>query len=64
MAKNPLAIVGTENKSPSDPQECCDWANERLRAAGDFDREWIVTGNKDKPIELFRKVWPKGRANR
>lgn len=60
MAKNPLAIVGTDNKSPEDPQRCCDWANARLKGYPD-EREWIVTGNKDKPIEMFRKTWPKWR---
>lgn len=61
MAANPLierAPRGKGEKSPADPQECCDWANARLC---DPDREWIVTGNKDKPIELFRKVWPPKR---
>jgi hypothetical protein len=41
-------------KSPTDPQECCDWANARLEAAGDDDRRWFVTSNKDRPIELRR----------
>lgn len=60
MAKNPLAIVGTENKSPSDPQECCDWANARLSGYPE-EREWVVTGDKNLPIKLVRKKWPNGR---
>ena len=43
-------------KSPTDPQECCDWANARLDGYPD-EREWIVTGREDQPIELFRKKW-------
>jgi hypothetical protein len=43
-------------KSPTDPQECCDWANARLC---DPDREWIVTGNKDTPIALWRRNMPR-----
>lgn len=59
MTANPLRVVGTATaKSPLDPQECCDWANARMDTS---EREWIVTGNKDKPIELFRKVWPPKR---
>lgn len=60
MTTNRLAK--TENargvKSPTDPQECCDWANARMDTS---EREWIVTGNKDRPIALFRKVWPPWR---
>jgi hypothetical protein len=46
-------IAAPVGKSPTDPQECCDWANERRHVeavnAGLF---WHVTGNPAKPIEL------------
>jgi hypothetical protein len=60
MANNPITTGKPKRgeMSPEDPQECCDWANARLEAAGDDDRRWFVTGNKDRPIELRRaKLW-------
>lgn len=46
-------IATPAERSPTDPQECCDWANARRHAdavsAGLF---WRVTGNPAKPIEL------------
>lgn len=54
LAKN-IPSVG---KSPTDPQECCDWANERLHPkAAEAGLAWYVTGNHDKPIEL-RQIAP------
>jgi hypothetical protein len=60
MATNPITAGKPQRgaKSPESPQECCDWANARMDTS---EREWIVTGNKDRPIALFRSVWPKWR---
>lgn len=42
-------------KSPLDPQECCDWANDRIsESAANLGLRWVVTGNKDRPIELIQ----------
>lgn len=47
---------GNGELSPTDPQECCDWANERLHPkAAEQGLRWYVTGIRHKPIEL-RKV--------
>lgn len=44
-------------KSPLDPQECCDWANDRLHVkAIEAGLRWVVTGNRHKPIELRKFV--------
>lgn len=51
MTTNRLAKSSKGERSPTDPQECCDRANARLN---DPERMWIVTGNKDRPIELIR----------
>jgi hypothetical protein len=60
MAANPLierAPKGKGEKSPTDPQECCDWANERLHPkAVEANLRWIVTGDKDKPIALRKFI--------
>ena len=49
------ALMRTLNSetSPTDPQECCDWANARLHPkAVEANLHWIVTGDPAKPIEL------------
>lgn len=53
---NPLKMVATgPNRSPEDPQSCCDWANSRLHpSACEVGLHWVVTGNPDKPIALQR----------
>lgn len=43
-----------DERSPTDPQECCEWANTRLRSAGDFSREWRTTNDPKRPIILVR----------
>ena len=54
---NPLKPVGQGERSPTDPRECCDWANARinteLRQQG---YQWVPTGNAGRPIELRRIV--------
>lgn len=54
---NAQAATGKKEKSPLDPQECCDWASMRLhpdaRSAG---LEWVATGNPDKPIALVKAM--------
>ncbi len=57
MSINPLgdAAKGKGEKSPTDPQECCDWANARMHPdAARLGYRWVVTGNQGKPIELRR----------
>jgi hypothetical protein len=52
---NPLKDMVVAPKSPTDPQECCDWANARLHPkAAEQNLRWVVTGNPAKPIELRR----------
>ena len=53
---NPLRAVATEShRSPTDPQECCDWANDRLHVkAIEAGLEWRVTGDPAKPIALVK----------
>jgi hypothetical protein len=52
MTTNRLAS-GKGEKSPLDPQECCDWANDRLHPeAAKLGLRWVVTGNPEKPIAL------------
>lgn len=55
MPTNPLlkAVKGGKEKSPLDPQECCDWANDRLNEdIANLGLRWVVTGNKERPIAL------------
>lgn len=58
MSTNPIKAKtgdGKKEKSPLDPQECCDWANMRLHQdARNAGLEWVVTGNRDKPIALVK----------
>lgn len=58
MPTNPL-IAGRDRaneRSPTDPQECCDWANARLAISEPSgDRCWVVTGDPAKPIALVRR---------
>jgi hypothetical protein len=58
ITENRLAkATGGKQRSPTDPQECCDWANDRLHPdAADVGLHWVVTGNKDKPIALLRAL--------
>lgn len=59
MAANPITAGKPQRgeKSPTDPQECCDWANARLHPkAIECNLHWIVTGNRDKPIALVRFI--------
>ena len=52
---NGESAKGKKEKSPLDPQECCDWANMRLHPdARNAGLEWVVTGNRDKPIALVK----------
>lgn len=56
MSTNRLAP--TREKSPTDPQECCDWANSRLHPdAVEAGLHWVVTGNPDpaKSIALVKR---------
>jgi hypothetical protein len=55
MADNPI-IAGSpkRGKSPTDPQACCDWANERLSQDEGQLRRWVVTGDPKHPIALLR----------
>ena len=53
MTANPLKAAANSNKSPTDPQECCDWANSRLHPdAVSASLHWVVTGDPKKPIAL------------
>ena len=56
MTTNPLAkAANASTKSPTDPQECCDWANDRLHVkAIEAGLEWRVTGDPAKPIALVK----------
>ncbi len=48
-------IASPIGKSPTDPQECCDWANANLLARDITDeRRWVVTGDPNHPIRLDR----------
>lgn len=47
-------LARADERSPTDPQECCDWANARLEAQGDTDRKWVVTHDPASPIKLIR----------
>jgi hypothetical protein len=50
---NPLKGVVAATKSPLDPQECCDWANNRLHPdAARLGLRWVVTGDPKQPIKL------------
>lgn len=55
MAANPLlnAVAANSNKSPTDPQECCDWANARLHPeAAAQNLHWVTTNDAKKPVAL------------
>lgn len=53
MPKNPLGEVKPkEEKSPTDPQECCVWANARLHPDVVGKAEWVGTGDPKRPIRL------------
>lgn len=56
MTTNPL-LEGKSRKgekSPSDPHECCVWANDRMSGElAQLGYKWAVTGNKDRPIALL-----------
>jgi len=48
----------SSEKSPTDPHECCIWANARLHPdAVEAGLHWIVTGNKDRPIDLVKRTY-------
>jgi hypothetical protein len=53
---NPLRSVPIRaSNSPTDPQECCYWANSLMRddlAADGY--AWVVTGDPKQPIALRR----------
>ncbi len=45
----------TGERSPTDPQACCDWANARMLARDPSDeRRWVTTGDPQNPIRLSR----------
>ena len=57
MASNPITAGKPQrgSASPTDPQECCDWANDRLHVkAIEAGLEWRVTGDRAKPIALVK----------
>jgi hypothetical protein len=60
MTTNRLAQSGAPNgkeRSPTNPHECCAWANTRMHPdAANLGFEWVVTGYPDKPIELRKRV--------
>lgn len=57
MTTNPLSKGGQGEKSPTDPRECCNWANLRMHPdARALGYQWVPTGNASRPIELRRFV--------
>ena len=57
MATNPITAGKSQRgaASPTDPQECCDWANDRLHVkAIEAGLEGRVTGDPAKPIALVK----------
>jgi hypothetical protein len=56
MTTNRLA-KSESGRSPTDPRECCDWANDRLHPdAANTGLRWYTTGNKDRPIALMKAL--------
>lgn len=54
MTANPLKSHAGPSRSPTDPQDCCDWANARLTADQAAAVQWVVTGDRARPIALQR----------
>lgn len=50
--------------SPTDPQECCEWANLRMRPElKDLGYQWVTTGDPKKPIALAKPRHLSGPQN-
>ncbi len=53
MTTNRLAVVPHLERSPTDPKECCEWANARLSPkAVEAGLHWVTTSDPKKPIAL------------